>query len=144
MKKTKNNITQINKFEDFSLDVLTLIEQDYIQNDDVLPKTFEEFLESIREIGSSKESLDSDYIYTTYSYSICDDKYTIEVIGSSYRKDGGICDEKLENYCYLIEENKVVTESFFDWNSFIEEIGINISSKDKEKLISRLKTLKVE
>ena len=44
------------------------------------------------------ETVDSCYIYNTYSLSTDDGKYLFEVTGSSYRKDHSVCDEKMQDH----------------------------------------------
>lgn len=60
------------------------------------PKNISDLEELIRECSfGSRERKDSNYIYTDYTLKIGNWKF--EAYGSSYLKDGGICDEEMSN-----------------------------------------------
>jgi hypothetical protein len=98
-KKKEYNITEYIDYETFiksdagKVLLNEINEDEYF--DEIFSETFDDIIEYIKECGDSKESLDTYYINTEYSYKI--DKYMFIVYGSEYHKDGGTCPEEMSN-----------------------------------------------
>lgn len=55
----------------------------------------------IQDCGKSKESLDTHYVITTYSWKA--GKYTFVAEGSQYRKDGGLCEFEFDEAIEILD-----------------------------------------
>lgn len=152
MKKTKEIITVINKFDEIPDEVLELLRVDLKLNnmtiDDLkeINDDLEHLIYYIREGGDYEETLDSSYITKTYRLDL-NDVFSFEAVGNSYRKDGCICEMEMDESISLIKKVKIdvqKSDDTVDWSLFLSDLDINISESDKIKLIEKLKTLKLK
>jgi tellurite resistance protein len=95
----------------------------------------------IQDWGDYDKEIDSLYITKTYTMSTDDNKFDLEVIGSSYLKDQCICDEEMSDEITVIdnevlkiqvEAEKVIksekkkVENAKKWADFIKESHLNL------------------
>ena len=132
--------TDISKFEDIPTEVMNLIISE-LQNNDMTIKDFNEFedlIEYISEVAYPEESIDSCYITKTYEISL-NDEFSLEVEGSSYRKDGGVCEQEMNDYITVIQRVETEIQNNYNWDSFLSDFDI----PEKNRLITKLKTIKI-
>lgn len=91
------------KYEEFKESPYFKVLEDYIKDSEYHGvEDLEECICTVRDCSyESEEDVDSDYIHNTYSLTIENIKF--EVVGSSYRKDHSVCDEKMQDSITVID-----------------------------------------
>ena len=85
--------------------------------DDAIELGYEELYETVNDAGRREQTVDSCYIFTSYTLDI--GEYIFEVGGSEYRKDGGTCPYERNETIYITKKEPVVSD-VDKWVAFFE------------------------
>lgn len=113
--ETLTNDLFISVFKDVTSGAFEIIDGE-IKDEDYPINSMVDLVELLRDYSNDyEEDTDSCYITTYYRSTTKDKKYTLELVGSSYRKDQCICDEEMEPSLTITDneahrENTILTE----------------------------------
>ncbi len=109
--------------------------------------TIEELVGLLRQnTYHSDESVDANYITTTYTLTTTDKKFKFEVIGSAYRKDQSICEEEMVPevivYDVTLEKEETASKKLQEQAKNTAMWDIWFNGKTLEEIKSALRTKK--